>query len=186
VSRPPARDRILATSTSLFYRHGINNVGIDRVIDESGVAKATLYRHFASKDALVVAFLARINADWTAWLRSVVEKVDPPDRPLAVFDALESWFETPTFRGCPFIATAAEIRDPGHPIHQAAWSFKRELRDYLERLLVEAGSTRPRSLADQLLLLVDGAVVRAAMEGGVAPAHAAKAAARALLREVEP
>lgn len=181
---PAARDRILDTATALFYRHGINNVGVDLVIARSGVAKMTLYRHFRSKDELILAFLEKINADWGSWLRGRVaaSRLRGRNRPLAVFDALEEWFGMPEFRGCPFISTAAEIHDPAHPVHRAAWKFKQELRDYFRDLLREAGVANAPPLADQLLLLADGAIVRAAMEGGADAARAARRAAALLLR----
>jgi AcrR family transcriptional regulator len=180
-----ARDRILETASALFYAHGINNVGIDAVIARSGVAKMTLYRHFPSKDRLVLAFLEKIDADWTAWLRARVEAAGPgvQARPLAVFDALGEWFETPAFRGCPFISTAAEIHDPAHPVARAAWRFKWGLREYFSELLREAGYSRSDALADQFLLLADGAIVRAAMAGGSDAAASARAAAEALLAQ---
>lgn len=180
-----ARERILAASVRLFYARGVNNVGVDRVVRESRVTKTTLYRHFPSKDDLIAAFMERINAEWSAWLQSRVERAsyDPNERLLAVFDALEEWFQTPTFRGCPFINTAAEISDPSSPLARAAWRFKRGFRDYLRTLAQAAKAADADSLADQLLLLADGAIVRAAMtEGEGAAAALAKRAARSLIR----
>ncbi len=178
------RERILETASELFYERGINNVGIDLVVEKSDVAKMTLYRQFGSKDDLVVAFLDRINTKWGSWLRSRVSspRVRVKARPLAIFDALGEWFETPDFHGCPFISTAAEFKDSQHPVHQAAWHFKQGLLTYLQELLREAGYTKSTKLADQLLLLVDGAIVRASMEGGSEAARAAKGAATILLR----
>ena len=150
-----ARERILSTATRLFYEHGIHRVGIDLVIAESGVAKMSLYRQFGSKEELVLAFLDRINTEW---------------------------FKTPTFRGCPFVSSAAEFRDPADPVHQAAWRFKKGLRDYFQTLLREAGRPDHARLADAFLLLADGAMVRAAMEGKPASARVARRAAAALLR----
>jgi AcrR family transcriptional regulator len=175
------RERVLATATELFYRQGIHSVGIDLVIAKSGVAKMTLYRHFKSKDDLVLAFLERTNAEWTHWLRSRVAAARAKSRPLAVFDALAEWFETPTFRGCPFVSSAAEFKDPEHPVHRACWRYKEALRDYLDELLQGAGYAKSASLADQLLLVADGAMVRAAMEGRSDSARAAKRAAAAIL-----
>lgn len=109
-------------------------------------------------------------------------KVRVQARPLAVFDALGEWFETPDFRGCPFISTSAEFKDPQHPVHQAAWRFKEGLLTYLQELLRDAGYAKSAKLADQLLLLVDGAIVRASMEGSAEAARAAKGAATVLLR----
>lgn len=178
-----ARARILDTATDLFYRHGINKVGIDTIIAEAGVAKMTLYNHFRSKDELVLAFLEKIYDGWSTWLKErVAASGSAADtRPLAVFAALEEWFATPQFRGCPFISTAAEFRDPSHPAHRAAWSFKKGLRDYFAELLVSAGYHGAEPLADQMLLLADGAIVRAAMEGGSGSALTAQAAAGAVL-----
>lgn len=183
ITQPP-RERILASATELFYERGINSVGIDLVVEKSGVAKMSLYRHFGSKDELVLAFLDRINNEWMTWFRGRVSspKIRVQSRPLAIFDALGEWFETPTFRGCPFISTAAEFKDPQHPVHQAAWKFKQGLLEYFRELLRDAGHAKSAALADQLLLLADGAIVRAAMEGGSDSARAAKRAAMVILR----
>jgi AcrR family transcriptional regulator len=177
------RDRILDAATRLFYRDGINRVGIDTVIAEAGVAKMTLYNHFSSKDELVLAFLEKVNREWSTWLRQRVDAAEGPARarPLVVFDALGEWFLTPEFRGCPFISTAAEFRDPRHPAHRAAWAFKRGLRDYFAELLVVGDYARADELADQMLLLADGAIVRAAMEGGNDSARVARGAAEVML-----
>lgn len=178
-----ARERILEAATALFYRHGINNVGIDRIIAESGVAKMTLYRHFRSKDELVLAFLEKMNTDWTAWLRERVAALSSSvqERPLAVFDALGEWFTMPAFRGCPFISTAAEIHDPTHQVHQAAWRFKERLRDYFCELLLAAGHADAAELGDQFLLLADGAMVRAALSGDPGSARNARRVAERVL-----
>ena len=186
MTTPDARERILATATELFCQHGIHSVGVDLVIAKSGVAKMTLYRHFGSKDDLVLASLDRMSITWMSWLRSRVSarRGRKDDRPLAVFDALGEWFDTPAFRGCPFASTAAEFRDPAHPAHKRAWRFKEELRDYLDELLRDVGYARSAALADQLLLLADGAIVRAAMEGRGDSARAAKRAAAVVLGAV--
>lgn len=176
-----ARERILTTATELFYKHGIHRVGIDLVIAESGVAKMSLYRQFGSKEELVLAFLDRINTEWFTWLKGRVSPKRVAQRPLAVFDALGEWFVTPTFRGCPFVSTSAEFRDPNDPVHQAAWKFKKGLRDYFQALLREAGRADHASLADSFLLLADGAIIRAAMEGKPDSAKVARRAAGALL-----
>jgi len=184
MTAPSARECILATATELFYQRGIHSVGIDLVIAKSGVAKMTLYRQFGSKDDLVLAFLDRMNSEWMTWLRARVSspRTRVKHRPLAVFDALREWFDTPTFRGCPFVSTSAEFRDPAHSVHQAAWRFKQGLRDYLHELLSDGGYAKSAALADQFLLLADGAIVRAAMEGRSDSAIAAKRAATSLLR----
>ncbi|MBI2384664.1 MAG: TetR/AcrR family transcriptional regulator [Elusimicrobia bacterium] len=180
-----ARERILAAATRLFYAHGVNSVGVDRIVAEAEVTKTSLYRHFPSKEILVVAFLGRINREWSAWLKERVEgaSVQPRARLLAVFDALGEWFRTPTFRGCPFINTSAEISNRSNPAAKAASAFKTGFRDYLRALSDEAKVRDPGLLADQLLLLADGAIVRAAMTGDVRSASAAKKAAGSLIRQ---
>lgn len=180
-----ARERILAAAVRLFYAHGVNSVGVDRIVAEAKVTKTSLYRHFPSKEILVVAFLGRINDEWSAWLKERVEgaSVQPRTRLLAVFDALGEWFRTPAFRGCPFINTSAEISNRSSPSAKAASAFKTGFRDYLRALSDEAKVRDPYLLADQLLLLADGAIVRAAMTGDVRSAAAAKKAAGTLIRQ---
>jgi len=183
VKRSDPRERILKTATKLFYERGINNVGIDLVISRSGVAKMTLYHHFKSKDELVLAFLERVQQQWTAWFTGRVNKLatDPRKRLLAVFDVLEEWFKTPDFRGCPFINTAAEVGDSRHPAHRTALRYKMGLRDYFADLASKAGVSDTVAIADSMLMLADGAIVRAAMSGDAKIARHAKTAATALL-----
>lgn len=179
----PARERILATASKLFYKHGIHKVGIDRIIAESGAAKMTFYHHFPSKDNLILAYLSRINGQWSTWLQSQVAAAspDPRVRLIGVFDALEEWFRTPEFRGCPFINMVAETGDPASPLFKAAWEFKRGFRDYLVELAREARLHNPRELAEQLLMLADGAIIQAAMRGDAGSARTAKKAAKMLI-----
>jgi AcrR family transcriptional regulator len=179
----PARERILNAASDAFYRRGIGAVGVDAIVADADVAKATLYRHFRSKDDLVVAFLRRRDERWRGWLRAEVERrsPDPAGRPLAVFDALGAWFASDDFRGCAFINAAAEIADPEHPARAAVQEHKRLCGRYLEDLL--AGAGRPGADADAaaLLLLIEGAMVSALIERGPAPAGRARAAAARIL-----
>lgn len=181
-----AKERILATATKLFYARGIGNVGVDLVVARAGVTKTSLYRHFPSKERLVAAFLSRINDEWSAWLKIRVEgsSVHPRKRLLVVFDALGEWFRTPAFRGCPFINTSAQVSDASSETAKAALMFKNGFRDYLLRLTREAKVRDPELLAEQLLLLADGAIVRAAMTGDAGAAAVAQKAARALVGPV--
>jgi AcrR family transcriptional regulator len=166
-----------------FYRQGIGAVGVDSVVAEAGVAKATLYRHFRSKDDLVVAFLRRRDLRWREWLSDSVERLAPraADRPLAVFDALGEWFASDDFRGCAFINAASEIADPGHPARAVVEEHKRLLDDYLAGLLRDAGAADPAADAGALLLLVEGAIVSALIEKDAAPAARARTAAARIL-----
>ena len=148
------------------------------------MAKATLYRHFPSKDDLVVAFLRRRDGRWRDWLRSAVERLAPrpSDRPLAVFDALGEWFASEDFRGCAFINAAAEIADPAHPARAAVEDHERLLAIDLEDVLRAAGAADPAGDAAALLLLIQGAIVSALIERDAAPAVRARAAAARILR----
>lgn len=183
-SKPSARDRIMQAASTLFYQEGVQNVGIDRIIAESGVAKMSLYNHFKSKDALIAAWLEQRDANWREWFQNTVEKraTEPAERLLAMFDALEEWFSQPDFRGCAFINSSVELVDPEHPGYQVAIAHQQALYDYILQLAKVAEIDNPDAVAEQLLLLVEGAIVVAMMRRiPVAAAHA-KAAAETLIR----
>jgi AcrR family transcriptional regulator len=180
-----AREKLLATATRLFYKYGINSVGVDEIVRQSGVTKMTLYKHFRSKDALATAFLEQIFSDWSTWFMGRVEILSkkartPEERVLAIFDALKEWFESPHFRGCPFINTVAEISDRNHPARKVAVEFKEKLLEIIRASLEPLGRGK-KDLAVPLLLLVDGAVVRATMTDSSESARAARKAAASLL-----
>ena len=164
VRKPPknARDRLIEKAIDLFYAHGFHSVGLDRVIAETGVTKTTFYKHFASKDDLVVAAIERRD-EWEtrAWRRAVREVAgdEPRAQLLGFFDVMDRWFNEPDFRGCIFINTAAEFSDPREPAHQVAAAHKRRTRDEVRDLAARAGATDPERLADYLMLLIDGALV---------------------------
>lgn len=182
-SGPTARERILEAAYKLFSRDGIRGVGVDRIVAESDVAKMTLYRHFASKDALVLAFLDLREERWTrAWLAGEVERLaeTPAQRPLAVFDALDGWFHRSDFEGCPFIATLLEINDKTDPVHQRTVGKLDAVRTMIEGYLEEAGAPTPEETSHELRILVMGAIV-AAICGDLDAAHRARRVAEVLL-----
>src|SRR3979411_176352 len=147
-----ARERILEAAYELFSRHGIRAVGIDTIVESSGVARMTLYRHFASKDALVLAFLERREERWIKdWLQREVElrAVDPGDRLLAIFDVFDEWFQRPDFEGCSFINVLLEIAEPGHVVHQARRDYLAPTRAFVGQLASEAGVADPAAFARQ-------------------------------------
>lgn len=183
MSTSPARERILDAASASFYREGIRAVGVDSVVADARVAKATLYRHFPSKDALVLAFLERRDARWRAWFSEAVERIspDPAGRPLAVFDALAEWFASDDFRGCAFLNAAAEIADPSHPAREAVRLHEARLAAHLGTICAGAGLPAPAAAAADLFLLVEGAIVCALVEGNSEPAARAGAAAGRLL-----
>ncbi|MBI3897419.1 MAG: TetR/AcrR family transcriptional regulator [Gammaproteobacteria bacterium] len=178
-----ARDRILEVATRLFYQNGIRAVGVDTLIAESAVAKMTFYKHFKSKDLLVLEFLKRRDEMWRAWFEETVQRLAPDakDRPLAVFDALEERFSKKDFRGCAFINTMVELADGEHSAHQAAAEHKQKVQRMVHTLLTDAGFERAEELASAFLLLMDGAIVTAVRERKPGSAKAAKKIAAALL-----
>lgn len=183
-----ARERILAAAYDLFSRHGIRAVGIDAIIERSGVARMTLYRHFASKDALVLAFLERREARWTKdWLQREVEQrtQDPAERLLAIFDVFDEWFQRADFEGCSFINVLLEMSDPANPLHAASREYLARIRAFVARLAAEVGLADPESFARQWHILMKGAIV-AAGEGDRQAARRAKELGALLLREKAP
>jgi AcrR family transcriptional regulator len=157
-----ARERLLQAAKELFYAEGIRAVGIERLVAVSGVGRASFYRHFASKDDLVIATVRTYSHTWLAWLAETVAARG--NDPLAVFDALSERFASPDYRGCVSINTMVETADPTSPTHQVAADHKVELTTYIRGLLDEAGHTDTQALAEQFVLLVDGAIVTALRE----------------------
>lgn len=183
-SSSPKRDHLMATAWRLFYRDGYRAVGIDTILAEAGVAKMTLYNHFASKEELIIAVLEKRDCELRA---AIIARVDatassPSEKLLAVFDWLEGWFGTEDFKGCAFIRALSEYPDPTHPIHQTAWRHKTAVKTALADLCTAAGAKDPAALADTLNMLIDGAIVTAHATQSTAPARSARATAAALLR----
>jgi AcrR family transcriptional regulator len=181
-----ARERILATAYSLFCRHGIRAVGIDAIIEQSGVAKMTVYRHFRSKDQLVLAVLDRREDLWTNdWLRADVLRraEDPGERLLAIFDVFDGWFHRRSFEGCLFVNALLEIDDRKHPIHQACRDQLARIREFIESLARDAGVADADHLARQWHILMKGSIVSAG-EGDVNAARRAKEMGALLLASV--
>ena len=178
-----ARDRILEVASQLFYQHGIRAVGVDTLIAQSGVAKMTFYKHFKSKDLLVLEFLQRRDTNWRAWFESAVCRLAPnaEDRPLAIFDALEERFSSKDFRGCAFINTMIEMADGDHMAHQAADEHKQNVQRMVRSFLSAAGIKKSAELAKVFSLLMDGAIVTAVRERKPDAAKAAKKIAATLL-----
>ncbi len=183
-----ARERILDAAYGLFSRHGIRAVGIDTIIARSGVARMTLYRHFASKDDLVLAFLERREQLWTnEWLQAEVERraTDPGDRLLAIFDVFDAWFRRDDFEGCSFINVLLETADPASRVGEASAVHLARIRTFLERLATEAGIPDPQSFARSWHILMKGCIVAAA-EGDRDAARRAKELGVLLLRSRRP
>jgi AcrR family transcriptional regulator len=184
-TEPDARERILEAAYELFSRHGIRAVGIEAIIRRSGVARMTLYRHFASKDALVLAFLERREERWTRdWLRHEVTSraASPAERLLAIFDVFDEWFQRGDFEGCSFINVLLEVPDPDHDLHQASADYLMRIRAFVEELAAEAGIADPAGLAHKWHILMKGSIV-AAGEGDRGAARRAQQVASLVLRD---
>jgi AcrR family transcriptional regulator len=182
---PEARERILEAAYDLFSRDGIRAVGIDAIIEQSGVARMTLYRHFGSKDALVLAFLERREQRWTRdWLQREVNRraVDPRDRLLAIFDVFDEWFQRDDFEGCSFINVLLEIADPQSELHRASADYLAKIRAFVAELAAQAGVAEPEALAHKWHILMKGSIV-AAGEGDRSAARRAREIAALVLAD---
>jgi AcrR family transcriptional regulator len=176
-----ARERLLAAANDLFYAEGVHTVGIDRVIDQAGVAKATLYSVFGSKDDLIRAYLTRRHEGWQERIATKLATYGTPrDRLLGVFDWLGEAFANPAFRGCAFMNACAEDGSDG-PAREPADAYRDSVRSLFRELAAEAGATDPDHLAGQLALLYDGATVAAAMDRNAHAGAAAREIAATLL-----
>ena len=177
-----AKERIIDAAYELFSRQGTRSVGVDAIIERSGVAKMTLYRHFRSKQDLVIAFLRRREELWTRnWLEREVRAraADPKGRLLTVFDLFDEWFQRPDFEGCPFVGVLLEY-EPGNKIREAAAEHLAQIRAFLMGLAVEAGLGDAKGLAEVWHMLMKGSII-AACGGNRAAAVQARGAAVLLL-----
>jgi AcrR family transcriptional regulator len=177
-----ARDRILDTASDLFYRDGYHAVGIDTIVERSGVAKMTLYRHFLSKDDLIAAYLERANGEFLDWLEGEIAIVHHPRaKLLAAFEATAKLATSARCLGCTFQAAASEFPELDHPGHEVALAHKRRVLGRFAELARDAGLRDPDGLASQLLLLMDGAWVAARMFGPDNHAATVASGAQALI-----
>ncbi|MBZ4323292.1 TetR/AcrR family transcriptional regulator [Streptomyces huiliensis] len=174
--------RVLDAAEELFYGRGLQAVGMDAIRAASGVSLKRLYQIFPSKDVLVEAYLSRRDERWRASLERFADaRPAGPERVLAVFDWLHAWFREPDFRGCAFANSYGELGATHPGVAAAARNHKAAFRRYLAGLAAGAGGSE--ALADQLLLLAEGAIGTAAVSGSAEPALHARAAARALMGE---
>jgi len=181
------REHLIDTALEVFNRHGFHATGVDRIIEESGVARMTLYKHFKSKDDLILAALRRRDERFRTWFARAVERrgETPRNRLLAIFDALDEWFSSKSFSGCMFINASAEFADPADPIHRTAAEHKNLMLRYIRDIAEAAGAVDPDELADGLMLLMEGAIVMRYVAGDKTAAARAKTAAEALLQRAE-
>jgi AcrR family transcriptional regulator len=179
--RPSASRRLLDAASELFYAEGVQSVGIDRIIEKAGVAKASLYNTFGSKEALVAAYLEERHAGTTGRLMAAIASAEAPrERILAVFAAQAELFAEPDFRGCAFAAAASEAPSGGR-VEQAADDYRAWILGMFRDLAADAGAADPEMLAAQLQVIYDGAGLGARMDRRPDVAVSARAAVNALL-----
>ena len=176
-----ARARLLSKATGLFYAEGIRAVGVDRVIGEAQVTRATLYKHFPSKDDLVVAFLRRRHDRMMHAVEDYVAGVEEPRaRVLAIFDYLDEWFREPDFRGCPWMNAYGELGPTNPAVAAEVHHHQQAFRKLVTGIVLDAGYAR--DLADCIYLLVEGAVATAMVQHAACPAAEARRGAELMLR----
>ena len=183
---PPTsgRSRLVHVAIELFYSHGFQAVGVDQILASAGVTKTTFYKHFESKDELLVAAI-QLRDEWEmqAWV-AAVEKMagdDPKKQLLSFFEVLDIWFNAPEFRGCQFINAAAEFPNPNDPVHAVAAEHKRKNRDYFRDLAEKAGASDAESFADQYTALVEGTLILRQVHGRNDASHVVAPTVEALV-----
>lgn len=172
------KDKVFQTAARLFYQNGYRAVGVDTIAAESGIGKMTLYRHYPSKDDLIVAYLKDSDTTfWNGFEQLTKDAATPREKLLAFFESLQEYVTTPACYGCPFLNVATEYPETDYPSHQVAIEHKQSVRARFRQLAKEAGAKKPDILADQLFLLMDGAYMASRMFGAKNPAaHLAEAA----------
>ena len=188
MKRAEKREHLIDVATRLFNRLGYHAAGIDQVIAEAGLAKTTLYRHFKSKEDLIVAVLRRLDEKYRDAMRQTVDKLaqEPHAKLLATFDFLENWFKNDAFYGCPFMSAAGEYGERPNPILQEAVVHKRLMIAYFEELARAANLLDPHRIAEEINLLHEGATAVAHVTGDADTARKAKAVALQLIKNASP
>jgi AcrR family transcriptional regulator len=177
------REQLVSVAIKLFYQYGFHATGIDKILAESGIAKNTLYRHFKSKDELILASLRTQDEEFRNWLmREVERRSNAIERLLAVFDVYEEWSRTPAFFGCMFINASAEFSAADSPIHAFCKEHKRLVTRYIQDLANTANIFASERLAAYWMLLLDGAVISTQVSNNSLSFQQAKAVAKNLLQ----
>jgi len=178
------RDELVQKALKVFYREGFHATGMDKLVAETKISKTSMYKHFRTKEDLILATLRLRDEQFrNNFVRRVEElATDPKGQLLAAFDALGEWFEDETFKSCMFIKASSEYQDPKHPIHAAAAEHKRLLAVYFEELATNAGLKNPEEVARQLLILAEGAIVIAHLHGIEHASADAKSTAAVLIK----
>lgn len=177
------REDLIQNALKAFYSGGFHAIGMDRLAKETGVSKTAIYKHFRTKNDLILATLRLRDEQFRNWMvrRAEALEQDPEGRLLAVFVALGEWFSQPDFRSCMFIKASSEYQDRSDPIHKISAEHKWLVRDYFRELGEQAGKNDPDLLARQLLLVAEGAIVLAHLHGAEATTQDALLTAKTLI-----
>jgi AcrR family transcriptional regulator len=180
---PAARRAVLSAADREFYAHGVAGVGMTEIRDTSAVSLKRLYGLYPSKRELVAAWLEDRHVTWMAWFTGAIERltVAGADPLLAPFDAIALWAATPGYRGCAFLNTAAEVTEIDDTHRAVIAAHKQAVTDHLAGIARATGAANPDALGVALAVLLDGAIVQAAVFGSVAPVAAARSAASTLI-----
>lgn len=179
-----ARERILLAAKALFSTQGIRATGIDSIVNSATASKMSLYKHFSSKEALIVACLQTHDTEFWTWFIEQIEckARTPKDKLLAIFDVQAEWLHRPDFQGCPLIKASVEFPDQSHAAHQVSAAFYSKFRRYIADLAGQAGARFPERLAGQLCVLFEGAIVSEQLQRHSGAAEDAKLAAVLLIK----
>lgn len=182
--RPSRREDLIRTAIRLFAERGYHGTGIDAILKRAGMSKKTLYNHFRSKDELILAVLQHYDSVFrNDFMRRVARAGNSPrERLLAVFDFAESWFKEESFYGCMFIKAIGEYPETPASVREICKQFKRLMRDYFCDLCLQSGAKDPDTLADEIALLFEGAIVTAQVSRAPEAARTAKKAASVLMQ----
>jgi AcrR family transcriptional regulator len=181
------KEQLVDTALRLFYKNGFHATGIDEILAAAGVAKMTLYKHFKSKNELILAALRRRDEQFRNWVMNELERrsrgKSAAQKLIVIFDVVDSWFHQEEFYGCAFLNASAEFSNHDDPVHMEAAMHKKLMLGLFEKLAREAGAPDPRELAHQLDLLVSGAVVHAQVTGDKAAAQLARRTAELIVAD---
>lgn len=186
--RPSKRNELVDEALKIFYRNGFHATGMDMLAKQTGISKTSMYKYFPTKEDLILATLKRRDEKFFNWFMGRVEGASPvpQDQLIAIFDAIAEWFGQPDFRSCMFIKASAEYQDPAHPIHIQSSEHKNLMLDYIEKIAQAAKLNKPKTIARQLMLLIEGAIVTAHFGHTTNPAQDARKAAKILINHALP
>jgi AcrR family transcriptional regulator len=177
------RDVLVQRAFKIFHENGFHATGMDKLVKLTGVSKTAMYRHFRTKEDLILAVLRLRDEQFRNWLTRRIEDLaqTPEQQLLALFDVLAEWFDREEFKGCMFIKASAEFQDDGHPLKAASAEHKRLLFTYFRNIAARTTARDPDLLARHLLMLKEGAVVTAHLQGVSGVAADARKAAKTLI-----